>query len=62
MRLGNIVYEANGNITSMGGVGTLVYENTAKPYQVTMLTPTGDAVPELEQSLTCTSFQQPVVV
>ena len=43
----------------MGGVGTMDYGNTAKPYQVTMLTPTGDAVPEREQTVTYTSFQRP---
>ena len=51
--------EANGNITSMPGVGTLAYENSAKPYQVTMLTPTGTAVPIREQSVTYTSYQRP---
>ncbi|HBG42117.1 MAG TPA: endonuclease [Porphyromonadaceae bacterium] len=54
-----ITYAANGNITSMGGVGTMDYGNTAKPYQVTMLTPTGDAVPEREQTVSYTSFQRP---
>ena len=41
------------------GVGTLAYENSAKPYQVTMLTPTGTAVPIREQSVTYTSYQRP---
>ncbi|HBX19631.1 MAG TPA: type IV secretion protein Rhs, partial [Porphyromonadaceae bacterium] len=54
-----ITYAANGNITSMGDVGTMEYGNTDKPYQVTMLTPTGDAVPEREQTVTYTSFQRP---
>ena len=54
-----IVYAANGNITSIGGVGTLAYDNTAKPYQVTMLTPSGTAVPAREQSVTYTSYQRP---
>ena len=54
-----IGYAANGNITSMPGVGTLAYENSAKPYQVTMLTPTGTAVPIREQSVTYTSYQRP---
>ena len=43
----------------MPGVGTLAYGNTDKPYQVTMLTPTGTAVPVREQSVTYTSFQRP---
>src|SRR5690625_204576 len=54
-----ISYAANGNITAMPGVGTLAYENSAKPYQVTMLTPTGAAVPIREQSVTYTSYQRP---
>ncbi len=43
----------------MPGVGTLTYGNSAKPYQVTMLTPTGTAVPVREQSVTYTSYQRP---
>ena len=35
----NIVYAANGNITQLPGTGMLTYNNNAKPYQVTMLTP-----------------------
>ena len=54
-----ISYAANGNITQMPGVGTMEYENSAKPYQVTMLTPTGTAVPVREQSVTYTSYQRP---
>ncbi|OJV33608.1 MAG: hypothetical protein BGO33_15150 [Bacteroidia bacterium 43-41] len=40
-------------------MGTLDYDNPAKPYQVTMLTPTGTAVPVREQSVTYTSYQRP---
>jgi hypothetical protein len=40
----------------------MAYDNTAKPYQVTMLTPTGTAVPVREQSLTYTSFQRPATL
>ena len=43
----------------MSGVGTMQYGNSAKPYQVTLLTPTGTAVPVREQSITYTSFQRP---
>lgn len=42
----------------MSGVGTMQYGNSAKPYQVTLLTPTGAAVPVREQTLTYTSFQR----
>ncbi|WP_148038912.1 hypothetical protein [Proteiniphilum sp. X52] len=33
--------------------------NASRPYQVTMLTPTGTAVPVREQSVTYTSYQRP---
>ena len=46
----------------MPGVGTLAYGNTSRPYQVTMLTPTGTAVPVREQSVTYTSFQRPATI
>ena len=46
----------------MPGVGTLAYENSAKPYQVTMLTPTGTAVPIREQNVTYTSYQRPSTI
>lgn len=54
-----ITYTLNGNLTQMPGVGTMAYDNTAKPYQVTMLTPTGTAVPAREQQIGYTSFQRP---
>ncbi|MGI6073564.1 MAG: RHS repeat-associated core domain-containing protein [Fermentimonas sp.] len=54
-----IGYDLNGNITKMPGVGTMEYGNTNKPYQVTMITPTGKAVPIREQNITYTSFQRP---
>ena len=43
----------------MSGVGTMQYGNSAKPYQVTLLTPTGTTVPLREQQATYTSFQRP---
>ena len=54
-----ISYADNSNITQMPGVGTMEYGNSGKPYRVTMLTPTGTAVPVREQSVTYTSFQRP---
>ena len=54
-----IGYAANGNITTMPGVGTLEYKESSKPYQVTMLTPTGTAVPLREQNVSYTSYQRP---
>ncbi len=54
-----ITYAANGNITRIEGVGTMIYGNSAKPYQVTMLSPEGTAVPLRNQSVAYTSFQRP---
>ncbi len=55
----NIVYEANGNITTMPGTGTMTYYNIDKPYAVTGLAPAGNTVPMREQHVTYTSFQRP---
>jgi RHS repeat-associated protein len=54
-----ITYADNGNITRIEGVGTMAYGNTDKPYQVTMLSPEGTAVPLRNQSVSYTSFQRP---
>lgn len=54
-----LAYAPNGNITQMPGVGSMAYGNTAKPYQVTALSPTGGAVPFREQQVSYTSFQRP---
>lgn len=54
-----ITYAANGNITRIQGVGTMAYGNTARPYQVTMLTPEGTSVPLRNQTVAYTSFQRP---
>jgi len=54
-----ILYAANGNITNMPNIGDLKYENTTKPYQVTMLSPMGTSVPMREQQVTYTSVQRP---
>ena len=57
-----VAYSANGNITSIAGVGTMEYTHSGKPYQVSMVTPTGDAVPAREQTVTYTSFQRPATL
>ena len=36
-----IRYDSRGNILSMDGIGSMTYGNTARPYQITMLTPEG---------------------
>ena len=55
----DVVYSANGNIVKKQDVGALLYGNTAKPYQVTSVTPLGTAVPLRDQRITYTSFMRP---
>ena len=54
-----VVYSSNGNITQMPEVGSLAYENIAKPYQVTELSSIGFPVLIKDQQVTYTSFQRP---
>ena len=54
-----VEYTDNGNIIQMPDVGAMTYGNTAKPYQVTSLTPMGISVPVRDQQITYTSFQRP---
>jgi YD repeat-containing protein len=54
-----ITYAGNGNITRIEGVGTMTYGNTDRPYQVTLLSPEGTAVPLRHQRVSYTSFQRP---
>ena len=46
----------------MPGVGTMEYGNSAKPYQVTMLTPAGDEAFSKYQTISYTSFQRPLSI
>ena len=55
----DVVYSANGNIVKKQDVGALLYGNSAKPYQVTSVTPSGTAVPLRDQRITYTSFMRP---
>ena len=55
-------YAENGNITTMPGTGTMQYSDIDKPYAITELTLTGNAVPMREQHLTYTSFQRPAEI
>lgn len=55
-----ITYGDNGNILQKPGIGTLVYGNANKPYQVTGLTPNmGYLLPSMPQTIGFTSFQRP---
>lgn len=55
----DVVYSANGNIVKKQDVGALLYGNSAKPYQVTSVTPSGTSVPLRDQRITYTSFMRP---
>ena len=56
----SISYNSKGNILSIGGVGSMAYGNSSKPYQVTALTPaSNDLVPDRTQSVTYTSYNRP---
>lgn len=55
-------YADNGNVTVMPGTGTLEYGYAGKPYQISVLTPSGNAVPLRSQNLTYTSFERPASI
>lgn len=58
-----VTYAANGNITGMGGVGSMTYGNSSKPYQITALTPESSGlVPDRQQSITYTCFSRPASI
>ncbi|MDO5665847.1 MAG: RHS repeat-associated core domain-containing protein, partial [Bacteroidia bacterium] len=54
-----ISYADNGNITQMPEVGALLYKNSAKPYAISEIALSRDAIPLREQQITYTSFQRP---
>ncbi|MFY1614306.1 RHS repeat domain-containing protein [Macellibacteroides fermentans] len=55
-------YNANGNMESKSDAGTYAYENAAKPYAVTSVTLSGNAIPVRLQEITYTSFERPSVL
>ena len=58
-----ICYDSRGNILSMDGIGSMTYGNTARPYQITMLTPEGDGlVPDRQQSVSYTCYNRPSIL
>jgi RHS repeat-associated protein len=57
-----IAYDIKGNITDHSGVGSYAYENTAKPYAVTTVTPYGTAIPLRDQDVTYNGMQRPVTI
>ena len=52
-----------GNITAIGGVGTMTYGNAAHPYQMTGMTPVADSLISFgTQRITYTSFDRPATI
>ena len=59
-----IVYQDNGNITSIGGVGTLIYGGGTgvSPYEVTGLTPESGQPAYRQRTVTYNSFDRPETI
>mgnify|MGYP004559542351 CR=1 FL=1 len=58
-----IAYANNGNITSIGGVGTMDYVTSSRPYQITALHPESDGlVPSRVQNVSYTCYNRPSVL
>ncbi len=57
-----ITYSAEGNITSIDGVGDMSYGNISKPYQVTSLTLEDNVVPSRVQNVTYTCYSRPSII
>ncbi len=58
-------YDANGNITGKSDLGTAnqyIYDNSARPYQLTGIETNTNLVPVTLQQITYTSFEQPSVI
>ena len=59
-----VAYESNGNITSIGGVGTLIYGGGAgvSPYEVTGLTPEPGQPAYRQRAVTYNTFDRPETI
>ena len=58
-----IAYADNGNITSIGGVGTMDYGASSRPYQITALHPESDGlVPSRVQNVSYTCYSRPSIL
>ncbi len=58
-----ITYANNGNIISIGGVGTMDYGTSSRPYQITALHPESDGlVPSRVQNVSYTCYNRPSVL
>lgn len=57
-----ITYDVKGNILQKTSVGIYSYTNTSKPYAVTGISPTGNAIPTEGQDITYSSFWRPATI
>lgn len=58
-----IVYDDQGNILSMGSIGSYEYGNSARPYQITALYPeSADLVAARQQTVSYTCYSRPSVL
>ncbi len=58
-----VAYDADGNITSKGGVGTMDYQDDDHPYQITDLNATSTSqVGTAQQSVTYTAYDRPATI
>jgi hypothetical protein len=51
-------YNSNGNITLKSDAGTMQYNITGKPYQLSCVDPSTGLIPSLPQTITYTSFEK----
>lgn len=52
-------YDNKGNITGKSSIGTFQYSVSGKPYALTGVTPSGNAIPLRNQTVSYTSFMRP---
>lgn len=57
-----VTYDAKGNITSKSGVGTFGYNIAQKPYAVSDVALSGDAIPQITQEISYNSFRRPAAI
>ena len=59
----HIGYYANGNVYMLNGVGTMSYDNSSKPHQLTSLTMENeDVVPSRVQNISYTCYSRPSIM
>ena len=56
------VYDTKGNLTSKSDVGGFAYQTPGKPYAISGVTTSSDAVPLRNQAVTYSSFKRPLSI